>query len=74
MPWKELGKGVEVDVSSTLNPALDSLLFSITNCFEWTANMLRNGLNYLLFGAAVPHVLSSVLQPTPPMGTSTSNL
>ena len=69
MPWTQLGKGVKRDASSSLNPALDSFLFWVSICFEWTANMFRNGLYYLLAGAAVPHVLSSVLQPTPPMGT-----
>jgi hypothetical protein len=68
VPWGELGRGVKLDFSSTLETALDIFIFSTISWSEWTVNMFRNGLKYLLAGAAVPHVLSSVLQPTPPMG------
>jgi len=69
MPWRQLGKGVEVVASSSLNSLLESFLFRISIYLEWTANMFRTGLYYLLAGGVVPNVLSSVLQPTPPMGT-----
>jgi hypothetical protein len=72
MPWTQLGKGVEVDASSTLKSALDTSFFSSNFYFEWAVKMLRTGLYYLLAGASVPRVLSSVLQPTPPMGKSIS--
>jgi hypothetical protein len=73
MPWTQLGKGVEVDASSTLKSAFDTSFCSINFYFEWVAKMFRAGLYYLLAGAAAPHVLSSVLQLTPPMGKSLSS-
>lgn len=55
---------------STLKLVFDTFLFGINIHFGWVATMVRNGLKYLLLGgAALPRVLCSVLQPSPPMGT-----
>jgi len=70
MPPTELVSGLTVDSLSTLKLVFDIFLFGININFGWAATMVRSGLKYLLLGGAVlPHVLSTVLQPTPPMGT-----
>jgi hypothetical protein len=66
----ELVSGLTVDTLSTLKLVFNTFLFSINIHFSWATTIVRNGLEYLLLGGAVlPHVLSSVIQPTPPMGT-----
>jgi hypothetical protein len=69
MPLPEVDYSLKADSLSTARQVCDTFTLGLKIYFDRTAAMIRNGLKYLLLaGTAVPHVLSTTLQPTPPMG------